>query len=180
MNFSAAVELIVSYFDMWYVVKTVEMIWFCLFKCEYLVSSCFYEGKWNVSGLWMSCICELQSWLTPQSCFLSGGVQLKSLTTEFLLCLLVNVSWSSAGRSGLGDRWAPHQAQPPQVFQPSSPSSLATTSANWIIGSDESFSLEPNRPRGGLRSPVVEKKTPWYGLLLSNKYCSTVLTAAIV
>lgn len=61
MNFSAAINLIVSYFDMWYVLKMVKMIRLCLFKCEYLVSSCFCDGRLNVSGLWMSCNCEKKS-----------------------------------------------------------------------------------------------------------------------
>lgn len=68
----------------------------------------------------------------------------------------------NAGGSGLQDLWASHRAQPPQVFQPSSPSSLATTSANWIIVSDESFRLEPQRTLGSLFSPSsVRKESIW-------------------
>ncbi|KAJ4941036.1 hypothetical protein JOQ06_027323, partial [Pogonophryne albipinna] len=48
----------------------------------------------------------------------------------------------------------PH-TRPPQVFQSSSPPSLATTSANWIIGSEQSFGLEPQRPQGSLSVPAA-------------------------
>lgn len=47
---------------------------------------------------------------------------------------------------------APHQAAPSQVLQPSSPSCPAPASANWIIGSDESFIHEPRDP-GAAWSP---------------------------
>lgn len=68
----------------------------------------------------------------------------------------------------------PHtrHSSPLQVFQPSSPSSLATTSPNWIIGSVESF-----MPDSAV--PCCLKQT-WYYLLLSNKCCQAVMTVVLV
>lgn len=75
-----------------------------------------------------------------------------SLQSFFCSCWIELLAKKSTTWSGIQDWWAPHQAQPLQVFQQSSPSSLATTSPNWIIGSDESFRLDSGEVWGPLQS----------------------------
>lgn len=62
----------------------------------------------------------------------------------------------------------PHQAEPLQVFQLSSPSSLGTVSPNWVIESEGFLMPEPERLRASLRCPSS----------LEQAQCSPVLSAA--